>query len=239
MPSLYNRAGIMTPPAIFGFLLGSRTIFTPGTTNYTTPRYAKLLFFQLQAGGGAGGRATNSTAGQIVVGGGGAAGSYAELLVPASSGTYVIVVGAGGSGATPTSGGNSSITGPTLQSSSTPSNQWTLATGGSPGSIIATGTTQAFALPTSGSTPGTTLIGLGLQGRQGGVPYRDSGTVACSGKGGNSRFGSGGRPVIAHGTGNNASGFGAGGSGSMSVNAAGAVNSGNGSAGICIAWEYY
>lgn len=238
MPGLYNRAGIMTPPAIFGFLLGSRTIITgSGNTNYTPPRYAKYLYFQLQGAGGGGKNCANSTAGQIILGSGGASGGYAEVLVMSFRSTIIIAIGAGGSGTSGAAGGSSSIASPTNGSSGVGAFILATVTGGTGGGTLATGVSQAFVGPINGSGA-SSVIGMGQNGRTSYEGYRDSGTVARSGKGADSYFGAGGRAIIAHGVGNNG-GAGAGGSGGMSVNAGGAVNGGNGGNGMCIVWEYF
>lgn len=239
MPTIYNRAGVMVAPSIKGFYLGSRTIITtPGANNYTPPTYSKFLLFQVQGSGGAGRNCANSSAGQIVLGGGGGAGQYCELPLYPFPATIVVTIGTGGAGASGASGSNTTIAGPSFSSQAPTPYIWCIAGGGAGGGSLTTGTTQAFPLVSAGGTGGQSLTGIELDGRNGGIGYRDSGTVARSGAGKPSLFGAGGRAIIAHGAGN-AGGFGAGGSGGMSVNAAGATNGGSGGNGICVVWEYY
>lgn len=233
--NLYNKAGIMIPPALRGYLLGLRTVITAtGATNYTPSKFAKLLYFQLQGAGGGGKNCANAAAGQIVLGGGGSAGSYSEIIVPSFQGTWVVTVGTGGSGATGASGGATSVTQPSVISGiATIAN----AVGGTGGGTLASGNTQVFVAPTNGSA-GTSALLVAINGHVAYEAFRNSGTVARSGRGADSYFGGGGRAVIAQGAGN-AGGNGAGGSGGMSVNAGGAVNGGNGGNGLAIVWEYY
>lgn len=239
MPSLYNKAGILVPPAIRGFMLGTRTVLV-ATGDFIPNRYAKLIYFQIVGGGGGGKNAANSSAGQIVLGGGGGGGGYAEMLYPAVPQGFTFTLGTGGSGASGGAGGTSSIVLKVGVAFPAGTGTTTIlqAIGGAAGATIATGTSQIFSSPGNVSF-GVSVTSLVVATRLGGIAYRDSGTVAKSGKGGNSTLGMGGRSIIAHGVGTNGGSYGGGGSGGMSVNAAGATNGGNGADGVCIIWEYY
>lgn len=241
--TLGNSAGIGIPPALRGFLLGTRTIISAtGSTDFVPNKYAKMLFVQMWGAGGGGKNCANSSAAQIVLGGGGGGGGYCEFVYPALPQGITFSVGTGGSGASGAAGGTTTASpkkGSIMPTGSIGSTIGS-ASPGAAGQSISTGTSQTFTSPSNLAT-GSSVTGFTLFTDIGGVAYRNSGTVAKSGKGSDPAMlaGGGGLAVIAHGAGNAATNFGAGGGGAMSVNAAGATAGGDGGNGLVIVWEYY
>jgi len=240
--NLVNQAGVTIPPALRGFLLGTYNVITNTASSTFTPnKFAKFLWFQLVGGGGAGRNATNSSAGQIIAGGGGGGGSYTELIYPALPLGFTVQAGAGGSGAGGTGGSSSTVALKVGSNAPAGAYQITLATavGGALGAgALATGNTPSINNPTNIAF-GTSLTFLACPSRLGGCAFRVDGTNCMSGKGGDSMFGGGAKSIVAHGNGIAGGKYGGGGSGAMSVNAAGGTTGGDGGQGVIIIWEFY
>ena len=214
-----------------GYLLGSRTKITAtGTSTYTTPQGCRLLLVECIGGGGGGGSAGNAPAGQIQAGAGGVSGSYSATSIPTASGkTFTAVVNAGGAGNN--NGGVTTFTG-------TGGMVWCSAQGGSAGGVTGFGSTEVYAnngVNAQGVSVGDIATGVNASG----VAHRVSGTVAISGRGANGPFGGGALPIKAQGNGVAGGNYGAGGSGSMSVNAGGAATGGHGAQGVILVSEFY
>lgn len=254
--NLTNRAGVIIPPAFRGFFPGLRYVSSNSAGEaYLPSPYCKFLFFQMLGGGSGGANCANSAAGQITTGNGGDAGGYSEGFAISHPMGFLLTAGSGGPGALGSFGGASSSvaylntdgvsfagnrSGFNFITAGIASTSVFTSQGGAGLSGIASGTSEIFVLPPNTSVSGAfSNTSFASTSRLGGTAHRVSGTVGCSGKGGDCLFGIGGRPVIAHGNGNPGLGYGSGGSGGMSVNAAGAVDGGDGAQGVIIVWEYY
>lgn len=207
------------------------TVLTTGTT-FTTQQNTNTIKVRMVAGGGAGGGCT-SVASAACAAGGGSGGSYLEATLAVTPGTtYTVAIGAGGvgvSGAGGGTGGNS-----TLVVGST-----TLLTNGGNGGGAATATTSltvASGATGSGLSTGGSLNSNGESGDAGYILIVAT-PIGASGKGGNSPFGQGGRPVITPNAGQIGTGFGSGGSGGI-TGASAARAGGNGTPGVIIIDEY-
>jgi hypothetical protein len=230
--TVFNSNGVPIQTAFNGYLLGTRTIVTAtGTSTYTPPVGCKFIYIEICGGGGGGGNVANATAAQITVGAGASGGGFSTIFLPAQ--VLTLVVGAGGS----TSGGSGATSSVTL---STPNGAIAVCTvnGGTGAGGLATGTSVAFVAP-----PNPAVAGTGGQVRVAGnaatAGHRESGTVACSGRGGHGPWGGGGASIIANGAGNAGLNYGAGGGGGLSINAGGAQNGGAGGQGVAIISEFY
>lgn len=213
-----------------GRYLGS-FVHTSGTT-YTTGASTNTIKIRMQAGGGQGGGGLGGSS-TASAGAGGAAGGYAEKTFTVTPSTgYTYAIGAGGSTSTGQStgqvGGNS-----TFAVGAT-----TVTANGGPGGLGG-GTAAATVLTVLGGAPPaiSTSGDVNGSGTAGSPGMRLSGTIAVSGKGGDSVFGAGGNEVNTDVAGNAAIGFGAGGGGACSLTA-NARNGGAGTGGIIIVDEF-
>lgn len=227
MLNLYGVGGILIEAQTQGHFLLSRTIITAtGNTTYTTPVNVWMLFVQCIGGGGTGPNTGNSTAGNIIVSSGGNGGGYACQWVPTSPGkTFTSNI----SGATLSSSFKSSdAAGPTI---------YCLAPGGGSGTTMVNGATELFAgvgTNPAGISAGSPAVGT----TEGPAAHRVNGTTARAGKGGNGPFGGAAVARITHGNGTAGGQYGGGGSGGLSINAAGATTAGTGGPGVTIVWEF-
>jgi len=222
--------GTVTAGTVPGVLLGVQ-VLTSGTS-YTPTSGTKTIDVDAYAGGGGGG-GTTTTAVQAAVGGGGAAGGRArKRYTGIGAGPYTYAIGSGGGGGN-NSGSDGGGGGDTTFTDGT-----TLITakGGGGGKGQAASATAAFTQ--GGSCPISTNGDINGSGQPGGWGDRKNGTLAASGMGGSSPWGSGGAPLIVGGAGVNALGFSAGGSGGNVTNGSAAVVGGNGTGGIIIIFEY-
>ncbi len=215
--------------------LGRQIFSVAGAITYTPTPGANRVLLRMQAGGGGGGGVANTAASNTAVGGGGASGDYLEKWIDPGA---AITGGAGSVGAAGNAGASGGGAGGT----------------GGDSTVLINGTTYTCKGGTGGSfTPGGTAAqicagGIGQAGisaadvqvpAEAGVPgFTQSGTIACSGEGGNSPWGSGGKPQIAQSAGQAGQGAGAGGGGALSINAGGAAAGGAGAAGKIIIDEY-
>ncbi|MGQ7939136.1 glycine-rich domain-containing protein [Paraburkholderia sp. D1E] len=198
--------------------------FTAGAT-YTPTTGTNSVVVEIV---GAGGAVATGAAQVSSSGGGGAGGVIRHRMTSGFSGSTVTVGtgGAGVAGATGGAGGSSSFAGVT-------------ANGGSGGGAGTVGTTSFGAGGAGGSASGGSLVNAGGNTGDYGLSYQ-TGAWTIAGAGGISPYGMRGAAQSAGGTtGNAASGFGAGGSGSTNGASAGTtVAGGAGAAGLVIVWEY-
>jgi hypothetical protein len=223
--------------APMGYGLKRIRTFTSSGTYTPTDANVKALMVEVQAAGGGGGGASGSSSTAAAAGGGGGAGTYAAAFITASFSSVTMTIGAGGAAGstTPGNGGTGGTTSfGTLVScpGGAGGNLSGTSTGVSPGGVgsATAGPTYDGAVSQVGNLPGTAgHYGLRIGG------------TGLSGKGADSRFGTGGELVFAAaGAANGNAGvfFGSGGSGGASGNAGGATSGGAGAPGIIKVWEY-
>lgn len=232
MQQVYGTFGPPIQPFAAGYLLLSRTIITStGTSTYTTPENARLLFVECIGGGGGGATTANAGAGACAYGSGGCAGGYAASVVNAYPGqTFTVVVNAGG-----VANGNGNIT--TFSTKGVSACTLVSATGGNVGTAIASGTTESFTGPGSspvGSSTGDMATTIGIAA----LAHRVSGTVAYASGGQQGTRGGASNGRITQGTGAAGGKYGAGGAGGLSFNAGGAGTGGHGGQGVIVVWEF-
>lgn len=218
-----------------GRLLNVR-VFTASGTYTPSPGTGKIKVRQV-GGGGAGGGTATPGANQIASGNGGNGGSYGEtglITAPTSAVAVAVQVGAGGAGVIGANGGAGGTT----------SFGAYLVSPGGTGGVFGAATTQANSLASdnanSGASTGTALL-LSVPGNGGSGAFNISlaSNSIKSGKGGDSRFGSGGGGTNANDTPKPGTGYGAGGSGNAAGQTAGASYAGAaGTGGIVIIEEY-
>lgn len=184
---------------------------TAGSQNFTVPAGVTMLKVTVTGGGGAGGTGSGSTGGSMTGGGGGGGGgTVIEILRDVVPGTVIpVTVGAGGicgTGIEPTNGGSSSF------------GSYCSATGGVAGDSFGSG--GAGGVGSGGD--------LNISGQGGGAGSQPSEAITISGTGGSSYYGAGGAGVTSNGLhfGEDARGYGAGGSGGVGG------HGGNGSSGV-------
>lgn len=211
----------------------ARQILTSGTS-FTVSSETRKIKYHVVGGGGGGAGAADAAAAETVVGSGGSSGAEAWGLFDVTPGaSYSYTIGAAGAGGAAgdndgTAGGNTTLTvgGTTVT-----------APGGPGAANIASGTSITIAgAPTGAATATNGDINRG--GEAGGPSTRLSGTVGYSGYGGSSTVGSGGAALSGQGNGENATGYGAGGSGGLSENGGTSASGGNGTQGVIIIDEY-
>lgn len=209
-------------------------IFTSGGT-WNKPAGAKYVEIEVLGGGGGGGGATAASASQHSCGTGGGAGGYAWAKKAAAdlTASVAVTVGAAGlgqGGAVGTDGGGSSF------------GAYVVAGGGAGGLFTGTNANDFWVEPPAG---GTATAGDLLIPGQGGGAANGDGVFGMGGRGGNSKYGAGGRE---RGTGASAqalsgyaaTGYGAGGGGALETGTTAVTrNGGNGSPGIVIVRTYF
>jgi hypothetical protein len=161
--------------------------FTSGTSNWSKPANAKIVWVRCWGGGGAGGGASATSAGQASAGHGGGAGGYAETWFAASSlgSTESVTVGAGGTGVSAAAGNAGAAT--TFSSAG----NLVSAGGGNGGNRL--GNAATFGITTMVSTAQTntgTVVGRGQPGVYGIRNGPDG--VGAGGNGGSTTLGGGG-----------------------------------------------
>lgn len=216
---------IYTP---YGGVLAIRQ-FT-ATTTYVPTVGTRLVYGILIGGGGAGGGAVSTATGNTAAGLGGGAGGLAEFILPvASLAGQSINIGIGGSGVANSAGGNG---GNSTFATVT-------ATGGTQGGV-GTNAQPPWLLgePGNSATPSGGNI-ANVAGASGGMSFSLVSTTVVSGRGGSSRYGTGGASRgNSRGNGLPGTGFGAGGGGGLEISAgAGGLAGGNGTNGFCMLWE--
>lgn len=209
-------------------------IFTADGT-WNKPAGAKYVEIEVLGGGGGGGGATAASASQHSCGTGGGAGGYAWAKKAAAdlTASVAVTVGAAGlgqAGAVGTAGGGSSF------------GAYVVAGGGEGGLFTGTNVNDFWVEPPAG---GTATVGDLLIPGQGGGAANGDGVFGMGGRGGNSKYGAGGRE---RGTGASAqalsgyaaTGYGAGGGGALETGTTAVTrNGGNGSPGIVIVRTYF
>jgi hypothetical protein len=225
-----NGSGVLSFSASKPITRVIKQLFT-GNGTYTPTSGMTYCIIEAVGGGGAGGGATSS-AGQSGGGGGGGSGGYARLIATAATigASQTVTIGAGGTAGT---AGNN----PGNNGGDTSVGTLCIGKGGTGGNGTAGGNGAAGGAGGVAGTGDITFQGqFGWDG-QGGtiITY-----PAVGGHGGNSMFGTGGRGVsaVANVTGQAAVIYGGGGGGGISLNAAGAVQGGVGTAGVVFITEF-
>lgn len=220
---------VQTP--LTGRFLG-RTVISSASGNFTTGAETNTIIIK-GVGGGSGGAGCTSVAAAASAGGGGGAGSYIEKTVSVTPNTaYAFVCGALGAGSSGAAGGNGAdstfIVGATTYTAK-----------GATGAVVATALTtlSSYKGGVGGvvATNGDMNSG-GASGEAGHVTVVAT-PLGVGGAGASGPFGSGGAPVSAVGNGNNALGFGAGGSGAL-TGASAVRTGGSGTAGCWVVEEF-
>lgn len=210
------------------------TTHTGSGTHTANANARQLILFTL--GGGAGGGGVGTSAASGIASGGGGAGSWSLKVV--SAGTFgasqTVTIGAAGSGGA-TGANNGSAGGDTSIGS------LCIGKGGSGGTAVGSYSGQGGAGGVAGTGDITTT---GARGDAGVAQAAATNVINIGGKGADSIMGGGGLPPLANtGTaayaGNNATGYGAGGSGACNNAAGGGTTAagGNGSAGYAFVIE--
>ena len=229
-------------PSGDGGLIGFQKITTTGAFTYTPTPGTNSVIIELQgAGGGGGAVAANPGASKFNFGGGGGGGAYLLVRLTANFSGASGSVGAKGTGGS--SGGNNA--------GSTGGSTTFTTTGGAPVTYTAAGgvgdgTVAAAGVPfNSGAAAGGTATNgdINVQGGYARPGVVTAITAGFSGAGGSSRFSQGAGPAPLFSTnssliGNDAAGYGGGGSGAINEGTATTQRGGNGSDGIVIIWEY-
>lgn len=208
-------------------------VFTSNGT-WVKPTGVKAVRVRVQAGGGAGGGSASTAAGQASLGGGGGAGEFREGIFAAGAlaATVAVSVGTGGTGVSAATGGGGGASG---------FGSHITASGGSGGPTLAPGTGTGLAAGGGGGSGGSGGA-FSVPGGAGGTAYRVGGLLADIGYGGSSFMSGAARGPSSSGNlaGVNASIYGGGGSGAISVGAVGSNNAGgNGSGGIVIVESFF
>jgi hypothetical protein len=217
--------------------LNAYKVFTSDTTWSRETGTVRVLVEVLGAGGGGGGAAASNSNDRTAVGGGGGAGGYAIKEIDVSSiNSASITVGGSGSGAA--AGGNTGSAGGNSQWSD--GTNTVTGNGGSGGDTG--GPSDKIQLVGNSASGGTASGGDVNVPGEGSVENPSfSGGISGTGPGGNSVYGSTPRQKATTGSrdGDNAKGFGSGGSGGVSTNNAGsAAAGGDGAPGIVIVREF-
>lgn len=207
----------------------SQTIITnTGVSTYTVPAGARYIRVEILGGGGGGG-AVDGAASASAAGAGGGGGSYCWTNIISPAASYIVTVGTNGpGGATPSESG-------LVGGQTTFTNLMT-----APGGLGGAGQVQSTANKVSlGGLGGALSTGgvLNMGGSSGGNGMCWAGTLALSGLGADSFYGSGGASQTAA-VGSAATGYGAGGSGAAVISNTDRAG-GNGSQGIIIVTEFY
>jgi hypothetical protein len=208
-----------------------------GSSTWTKPAGAKLVYVLLQGGGGGGGAGHKQAITPVNPnqgGMGGCGGGWTEIWIPASAlgSTETVTVGAGGTGgASQTTAGSTGANG-TIGGNST-FGSWATARGGTLGSGGQTNTQGSGAVPTNTAnnpaiiSSGTTLYTGAGGGRTAGI---SGGTGSKGGRGAGGGGGGGGNTITPTATSGASGGFGGGGVDDTSTSttggggAAGAIN---------------
>jgi hypothetical protein len=204
-----------------GRLIGVQVFTSSGT--YTPTAGTSSVIVEIQGGGGGGGGSLANSGTNVSAASSGAAGGYIKHRMTSGFNGATVTIGSGGSGGTGAAGGSGGNT----------SFGALTAGGGSPGVTGATGTNSVSGGSSGGSASGGNIVNV--PGAPGNWSF-SNGSVYLSATGANSLLGSGGMYGINTNAGN-ASGFGAGGGGTLQGFNLPAVKGGNGSGGIVIVYE--
>lgn len=229
-----------------GRLIDIQVFNTAGPHTWTKPSgltASAVSEVEIIGGGGKGCGSDAASAGQISLGSPGGQGAYfkGRILASLLAATEEVVVGAGGIGGTGT-GGTAAESSYFCAISDA---GYVQAYGGYSGSLLSTGTTFAGVRTAAGFTALTGFPGNWLVINKPGTGYtpaafRLSGTQYIQHPGAASQFGPGGEEVVTTTTsaGRSGIGYGAAGSGAVSINGAAAAAGGNGSVGLVIVRTY-
>jgi hypothetical protein len=222
-------------PGLSSFGVLAVTCFaTAGAFAFTPNPNATALYVECIGAGGSGGGG-GSTAGDASLGSGGGGGAYSAVFLTPILATYSGIVGAGG--AAPAPGNNPGILGGFTSFIGNASNLC-LANGGAAGAGGgAPGTTALLILGGTGASVAGAVGDLVMDGDDGGISNRVSGTVGSSGRGGSGPFSGGSSSLIAQGNGNTGGQYGGGGSGGNTLNGGAATSGGAGADGLVRIWQ--
>lgn len=176
------------------------TLYT-SSTPYNKPAGLAYVQPKVQGAGGGGGQ-VQAYANTACIGGGGGSGAFATSLLAAADIPDTVAITVGAAGPSGSGGGASSF------------GNLVVATGGGGGAGGAIGTSGGA----SGGIGGSATAGqIRIPGKRGGVGWWPTASVGVSGYGAESNYGAGGHPRILglniYQNGDNASGYGSGGSG--------------------------
>jgi hypothetical protein len=205
---LLDSSGGRLEVPLTGRLLASTVLTSTTSATFTTGLTTHTIRIRGVGGGGGGGGCASVAAAAGAAGGGGA-GSYAEAIFPVSPNTgYTYQCGAGGTGTSAAAGGNGG------NSTFTAGGVTVTCNGGSGAPLCTPTTTLLVTLGGAGGAVSTNgaCNGAGESGEPG-IQILVSTPIVGSGAGGSTVFGGGGLGLAAVGSGNNAVGYGAGGSG--------------------------
>lgn len=210
-------------------------VFT-ATGTYTPTAGTARVVVECMGGGGGGGGVVATAAGQGTVASGGAAGALALGMVKDGFSGVTVTVGAGGAGGT-TAGTNGSNGG-----SSSFGSVLTAGGGAGGGGDAAASAAPASAnIPLGGVSSGSACLNPNAAGESGQQGWFDTVTLIHTGRGANTKYGTGGIRNNLSGGGNGfaADGYGSGGSGGGNGVSQGAGRPGGaGAGGIVIIYEY-
>lgn len=217
-----------------GTSLQSRTVITStASATYTPPAGVKALRVRGIGGGGGGGGTDGQGAGTGAAGGGGGAGGYFDHLITTPAASYTVQAGAAGTGGAAgnnngTAGGDTTFTDGTL----------TLTGGGGAAGLGMLGTASGgFGTGGAGGTAsGGDLNVTGSRGRNGHVV---SGDISERGDTASTIWAAAVFAPLTSNIGIFATGFGAGGTGSLALDTATNYQGGNGAPGQIIVDEYF
>lgn len=208
---------------------------------YTPTSGMKYCIVEAIGGGGGGGGCQTTSSVQVAAAGGGGGGAYQRSVFTAATigASKAVVIGAGG--AAGSAGNNNGSAG----GATTLGTTLLVANGGSGGvGGAATGTSATSGGGAAGGV-GTGTVFIGAEAGQAGVcTYNATTYNSQSGAGGNSHFGYGGKGIFriaisgANNTGNNATGWGGGGSGASNTISCADTAGGFGRDGYLIITEY-
>lgn len=229
--------GLVNANGYSGRLSGIPKLITTSGT-YTTPPGVKALIVEVIGAGAGGGGTLSAAAGAHSVTGGGGSGGIAESFIANPAATYNVTIGAGGKGGT--TAGTSGADGGTTSFGAA-----AIATGGTGGTGSTTiAISQTNAIVAAGGYAGKGTVGnirCGSNESAGVSVGTNYGNISSGG--GSTPYGTGGIRVGLSMKGNqpgfSATGYGAGGSGAISIDAGGAAAGGDGSDGCVLVWELY
>ena len=226
-----SPSGLQGPNA--GFALIKVTNIFQGTVSYTPTAGCNALYVECIGAGGSGGGGV-SVAADASVGSGGGGGGYSAVFITSPKANYTVQVGAGG--AAPAAGNN-----PGNAGTDTTFDVASICTakGGSGGAGGgAAGTTALLTAGGAGGAAGSGVGDIKLQGNNGGMSYRVSGTFGFAGRGGAGPLGGATSETIAQGNGAAGGVYGAGGAGGATINGGGDTSGGAGANGLIRVWEF-
>lgn len=211
-----------------GRLLNVQVLTATGT--YTPTTGTNSVIVEIIGGGGAGGGTPATSAAQNAAGSGGGSGSWARGRLTSGFSGVTVTIGGGGTGvagANGNAGGQSSF-GALITAPGGP--------GGIVGALNTAGVFFTFGAASSSAATGGSIFNTA--GNPGYSTVSSYNSFVQGGAGGSSPYGAGGVQLNASTVGNPATGKGAGGGGAAAGNSQAAFNGGNGTAGLCIVYEF-